>query len=200
MLSLPMLPSRLFLFDVPLLHGLPSGTKMRRYSAPALGFSHVPQVLAAFVLLALCHSAWALPRHEKGEIHKEIEALEHQWEQAVVTNNVGQMDRLLADDYIGITSNGTVETKQQAVDQQRAGTIRITKLDLTDTHVRVYGDTAVVTSLADLTGTNGATDISGQYRYTRVYNRRLGQWKIVSFEASRMHDVDARAGKIRQQP
>jgi ketosteroid isomerase-like protein len=169
---------------------------MRRRSA--LRSSTIPPALAVFLIVALCHAAWALPRHEKGEIHKEIEALEQQWRQAIVTNNVAEMGRLLADDYIGITSNGTIETKQQAVDQQRAGTIRITRLDITDTHVRVYGDTAVVTSLADLEGTNGATDISGQYRYTRVYNRRLGAWKIVSFEASRMHDVDTRAGKVRQ--
>jgi ketosteroid isomerase-like protein len=86
-----------------------------------------------------------------------------------------------------------VENKPQALAQRSAGTIRITKLELTDTHVRVYGDTAVVTSQAQVEGTNGTSDISGQYRYTRVYNRRLGQWKIVSFEASRMHDIDARA-------
>ncbi|HEX4007507.1 MAG TPA: nuclear transport factor 2 family protein [Acidobacteriaceae bacterium] len=171
---------------------------MRRHSARALPLNTIAHALAVMVLLAVCHSAWALPRHEKSEIHKEIEALEEQWRQAVVTNNVGEMGRLLADDYIGITSNGTVETKTQAVDQSRAGTLRITKLDITDTHVRVYGDTAVVTSQADLVGSNGASDISGQYRYTRVYNRRLGQWKIVSFEASRMHDEDARSGKIRQ--
>jgi ketosteroid isomerase-like protein len=168
---------------------------MRRHSAPALRLNTVSNTLAVMVLLAVCHAAWALPRHEKGEIHKQIEALEEQWRQAVVTNNVTDMGRLLAEDYVGITSNGTVETKQEAVDQSRAGTIRITKLDLTDTHIRVYGDTAVVTSQASLQGTNGTTDISGQYRYTRVYNRRLGQWKIVSFEASRMHDVDSRAGR-----
>ena len=153
------------------------------------------RTLIVLVLLAACHAASALPRREKSEIHKQIEALEQQWRNALVTNNVGQMDHLLADDYIGITSNGTVETKTQALDQRRAGTVRITRLDLTDTHVRVYGDTAVVTSLADLEGTNGASNISGEYRYTRVYARRLGQWKIVSFEASRIHDVDARAGK-----
>jgi ketosteroid isomerase-like protein len=169
---------------------------MRRRSA--LRRSTIPPALAVFLIVALCHAAWALPRHEKGEIHKEIEALEQQWRQAIVTNNVAAMGRLLADDYIGITSNGTIETKQQAVDQRRAGTIRITRLDITDIHVRVYGDTAVVNSVADLEGTNGATDISGQYRYTRVYNRRLGEWKIVSFEASRIHDADARVGKIKQ--
>ena len=155
----------------------------------------VRRVLVAVVLLAFCHAAGALPHREKSEIHKQIETLEQQWRDALINNNVAQMDRLLADDYVGITSNGTVETKTQALDQRRAGPVRITRLDITDTHVRVYGDTAVVTSQATLEGTNGASDISGQYRYTRVYARRLGKWKIVSFEASRVHDFDARAKK-----
>jgi len=151
--------------------------------------------LAVLLVLAACHSAWAFPRHERPNLHKEIEALEQEWRQAIVTNNVGEMDHLLADDYIGITSNGTIETKAQDLAQRRAGTVRITKLDLSDTHIRIYGDTAVVTSQAQLEGTNGASDISGEYRYTRVYARRLGHWKIVSFEASRMHDFDARASR-----
>jgi len=106
---------------------------------------------------------------------------------------VGEMDRLLADDYVGISSNGTIENKQQELAQRSAGTVRISRMDITDTRVRVYGDTAVVTSQAQLEGTNGTSDISGRYRYTRVYARRLGKWKIVSFEASRVHDFDARA-------
>jgi ketosteroid isomerase-like protein len=150
-------------------------------------------ILAVALCLAMAVPARAMPRHESHAIHKEIEALEMQWRDAVVGNNVNQMDHLLADDYIGISANGTVETKTQELAQRRAGTVRIQSLDLTDLKVRVFGDTAVVTSRAQLTGVNGQSDISGNYRYTRVYNRRLGHWKIVSFEASRIHDVDARS-------
>lgn len=171
---------------------------MRRSPASTLCAKSVPQAVAALIVLACCCPSWALPHREKSEIHKEIEALEEQWRLATVTNNIGEMNRLLADDYVGITSNGTVENKQQAVAQRSAGTVRITRLEITDMHVRVFGDTAVVTSQAQLEGTNGTSDISGQYRYTRVYTRRLGQWKIVSFEASRMHDFDARANTKHQ--
>lgn len=151
--------------------------------------------LTVLLLLPAFHTAWAFPHREKPNLRKEIDTLEQQWRQAILTNNVGELDRLLADDYIGITSNGTVETKAQDLAERRAGTIRITELDLSDMHIRVYGDTAVVTSKAQLQGTNGASDIGGEYRYTRVYTRRLGQWKIVSFEASRMNDFDARSKK-----
>ena len=69
----------------------------------------------------LLSRSWALPHREKSEIHKEIEALEEQWRLATVTNNIGEMNRLLADDYVGITSNGTVENKQQAAGAAERG-------------------------------------------------------------------------------
>jgi ketosteroid isomerase-like protein len=161
-------------------------------------FSAPPGVcllMLCFVLWTLAQPALAvptLPHRPNHELHKEIEALEMQWRQAQLNNDVAVMDRLLADDYIGISATGTIETKPEALALRRAGTLHITGLDLNDLKVRIYGDTAVVTSRADLQGTNGASDISGKYRYTRVYNRRYGQWKIVSFEASRIHDASER--------
>jgi ketosteroid isomerase-like protein len=124
------------------------------------------------------------PHHDSA--HKEIEALELDWRQAQLSNNVGEVDRLLADDYLGISANGTLETKADELTRRRSGTLHITQLDLSDIKVRIYGDTAVVTSRADLVGKSGDRDISGRFRYTRVYSNRQGQWRIVSFEASRV--------------
>ncbi|WP_150133054.1 nuclear transport factor 2 family protein [Acidisarcina polymorpha] len=136
-----------------------------------------------------------VPKRESRAVHKQIETLEMQWRQAQIDNDITVMDHLLADDYVGISANGTIETKSQVIAQRKAGTLKITQLDLDDLKVRLYGDTAVVTSKAELQGVNGQSDISGKYRYTRVYNRRLGQWKIISFEASRIHDADERPGR-----
>ena len=122
----------------------------------------------------------------KDNAHKEIEGLELDWRQAQITNNVSEVERLLADDYLGISANGTLETKADELSRRRSGSLHITQLDLSDIKVRIYGDTAVVTSKADLVGKNGDRDISGRYRYTRVYSNRDGQWRIVSFEASRI--------------
>jgi ketosteroid isomerase-like protein len=42
-----------------------------------------------------------------------------------------------------------------------------------------------------VSGSTADGDISGSYRYTRVYVRdEQGVWKIVSFEASRIRDPD----------
>ncbi len=119
-------------------------------------------------------------------LHRELENLESQWRTGVMQNDVATANRLLADDYLGINPNGTLETKADAVAQRRSGTVKISSIDPNNVKVRVYGETAVVTSRVDVVGRDGDRDISGRYHYTRVYNRRSGEWKIVSFEASRI--------------
>jgi len=132
--------------------------------------------------------AAVFPHHDNA--HKEIEGLELDWRQAQLTNNISAVERLLADDYLGISANGTLETKADELTRRRSGSLHITQLDLSDIKVRIYGDTAVVTSKADLVGKNGDRDISGRFRYTRVYSNRDGQWRIVSFEASRISNIN----------
>jgi ketosteroid isomerase-like protein len=124
--------------------------------------------------------------HREDKLHKEIENLEAEWRAALVQNDVTTVSRLLADDYLGINPNGTLETKADALAQQRSGTMKISSIEPENQKVRVYGDTAVVTSKVQVEGHDGERDISGLYHYTRVYSRRDGQWKVVSFEASRI--------------
>lgn len=197
--STPKTARWVILFDSGFGSGLPSDTHMRRYFRVRTPLPTIHGVCLLLLTVGFLSGGMttlpafaALPHHANHEQHKEIETLEMQWRQAQLSNDVTVMDRLLADDYIGISASGTIETKAEALALRRAGALHITGLDLNDLKVRIYGDTAVVTSRADLQGTNGERDISGHYRYTRVYNRRFGQWKIVSFEASHIHDANER--------
>jgi ketosteroid isomerase-like protein len=152
-----------------------------RWLVPAVG-----RLFLAFILVSgFTPRAYAAFPHHDGN-HKEIEGLELDWRHAQLTNDISTVDRLLADDYLGISANGTLETKADELAKRRSGSLHITVLDLSDIKVRIYGDTAVVTSKAELVGKNADRDISGRYRYTRVYSNRAGQWRIVSFEASRI--------------
>ena len=132
------------------------------------------------------HAATLPLLHRDDRVHREVENLESQWRTAMIQNDVATVNRLLADDYLGINPNGTLETKADALATRRSGTVKISSIEPDNIKVRVYGDTAVVTSRVDVVGHDGEHDISGRYRYTRVYNRRSGEWKVVSFEASRI--------------
>jgi uncharacterized protein (TIGR02246 family) len=131
--------------------------------------------------------ARALPHHR--EVHKEIEALETEWRNAQLSNDWKTMAQLLDDEYTGISTNGLIQDKQQAIAARKAGTLVIRKLTFSDVKVRVLNnDTALVTSNADVVGTNGGEDISGHYVYQRIYTRKGGEWKITSFIATRKGD------------
>jgi ketosteroid isomerase-like protein len=86
---------------------------------------------------------------------------------------------------MAISAAGTLQTKEQSLANMRSGKVHFTALELSDRKVRFYGTTALVTSRAEVNGTTEEGDISGSYRYTRVYVRdQRGAWKIVSFEIS----------------
>jgi ketosteroid isomerase-like protein len=147
------------------------------------------------LLVALALAAWAaplyggLPKPQKHEHKREIDQLEDAWRNAILKANTAAMDALLADDYMGITASGTLQSKEQMLVNLRSGTLHFTSIEFSDRKVRFYGATALVISRADVSGTNPEGDFSGSYRYTRVYVRNeRGEWKIVSFEASRIRD------------
>jgi ketosteroid isomerase-like protein len=131
-----------------------------------------------------------MPRGQKHESRHEIDHLEDAWRDAVLQANATAMAALLDDDYIAVTARGMLLTKEQTLARLSNGRGHYTTLELSDRKVRFYGATALVTSLALVAGTNAdGEDISGCFRYTRVYVRNAqGVWKIVSFEASRIHD------------
>lgn len=132
----------------------------------------------------------SVPRAQRHEYKHEIEQMEELWRAAMLKGNSGELANLLADDYTAITSAGAIQTKEQAIEGVRSGKFQLTSLNISDRKVRIYGLTAVVTSVAELAGSRHDQDVSGRYRYTRVYVRNAaGQWKIVSFEASRIAET-----------
>lgn len=145
-------------------------------------------IILAFFAVPLCTPAQKVQKHEHR--HREIDQLEETWRNAVLSSDTSAMAPLLADDYTAITANGTLQTKEDWLANLRSGRIHITTLDISDRRVRFYGDTAVVTSLAQVQGTGSEGEVFGSFRYTRVYVRNpQGKWKIVSFEASRIRNL-----------
>jgi len=61
-------------------------------------------------------------------------------------------------------------------------------IDVSDEKVRVYGDTAVVNSTANIRAHMGQREISGAYRIVRIWVKRSGQWRSVSFQATRVEE------------
>lgn len=146
-------------------------------------------VAALLALAAGVAPSWAgaLSLAQKHETRHEIDQLEDEWRKAVLTGDVRTMDSLLAADYMAITPNGLLQSRDETLQNLRSGHMHFSSISITDRKVRFYGSTAVVTSLASIQANTPEGPLSGDFRYTRVYVRNpQGIWKIVSFEASRV--------------
>lgn len=149
---------------------------------------------AAFFLLAaiLCGSSlagFAQARHKehKRDAKREIEGLEEQWRTAQLTGDEPAMERLLADDYLGISMTGQVNDRTQQLDRMRHRELVLTRIDLSEKKIKLVGPVAIVTSLAKIEGSSDGAPVNGMVRYTRIYRRYPdGTWKVTSFEVTRV--------------
>jgi ketosteroid isomerase-like protein len=141
------------------------------------------------VCSALSQAALANDQHKpkKPEYKRQVEQLEQTWRIAQLNGDISAMDKLLSDDYVGITMNGQVVTKMQQLERMRTRQFVLSKIELNDVKVKLIGTTAIVTCQAEVEGTNEGASLHGTYRYTRVYTRLpSGVWKITNFEATRV--------------
>ena len=106
--------------------------------------------------------------------------------QALLTGNGDALKPLLADDWIVVSGFGSITEKDGFIDFIRAGGARNTML-LSEARVRLYGDTALVTTHLNAVGPF-VKEINGKVvrecfavkeRQTDVLVRKNGSWKSV---------------------
>jgi ketosteroid isomerase-like protein len=114
-----------------------------------------------------------------------IKKLEQEWVEAYRKRDTAFLERILADDYTFITPGGTVLDKQRQIDDLKSGAAA-SEFRFSDLKVRVYGDTAVVTGKSTVKGKLRDQDITGEYRFTRVFVKRGEHWQCVTAQATRI--------------
>ena len=138
-------------------------------------------VIASVLSLAVLFSlAWA------ESVEEQLKKLETDRAAAVVKGDVATLEKQTSDDYTLINMNGQMSDKSQMVNAFKSGQTKLTSDEVSDMKVRVYGNTAVITGKADVTGTLGGKDADGQIMFTRVYVKKGGNWQSVAFQQTRV--------------
>jgi ketosteroid isomerase-like protein len=129
-------------------------------------------------------------KEHKRDYKHEIEAAEGQWRIAQLAGDAAAMDKLMAEDYFGISVSGQLNDKMQQLERVRSRSLVISKLDVSDVKIKLVGRVAIVTSLAEIAGMSEGEPLKGRFRYTRVYKRYPdGTWKITNFEVTRVPEA-----------
>jgi len=129
----------------------------------------------------------ALNPGQPGGVSAEICKLEEDTDRAVIAHDREFLTALFADEYQHINFFGSVAGKDAEVTFFTSSEFKLKDAGLTDCATHVYQDVAVATGVNTWTGaTYRGRDLSGSYRFTRVYVRRNGSWQVVASHASKI--------------
>jgi uncharacterized protein (TIGR02246 family) len=110
--------------------------------------------------------------------------LENRISHAVMTRDAAEMNKLFASDYTSVGVSGRIRSRAEVIEAYSNGRLALSASQTDKMSVRQYGDIAVVVGFVTVSGTDGGTNISGRYAFTRVYKQDSGEWRAVTFQAT----------------
>ena len=110
---------------------------------------------------------------------------EHQWTEAFKNRDKDALNRILDDRFIFTDDKGQVFSKTEYIDAAMQA-IKVESYSLDDMTVRVFGDSAVVAGRWAGKLTIDGKNASGAFRYTDTFVKRLGRWRAVASQDTRM--------------
>lgn len=120
------------------------------------------------------------------QVEDSVRAVEMSRRDALLAADTVALSKLLASDFMEISRLGTVRTRADNIRDIASGTLHLTSVKYDSLTVRVYGDVAVLTGIADNTGTMRGFPFTGKIRYTRVFVRKDGRWQAVLMQQTQM--------------
>jgi uncharacterized protein (TIGR02246 family) len=159
----------------------------------ARGEMKVKQLLLAGLMLVLAYvAAFGQTENKKwkrpGRAEQQVMALNRAWAEAITKGDAAALNRILADDVIVTSGSGEIRSKAAEI-KDSAGHpdpdfVWIRSFTTEDVRIRIYGDAAVVTGRAKWGFKYRGQEVNQERRYTHVYVKRQGQWKIVAQQTS----------------
>jgi ketosteroid isomerase-like protein len=115
----------------------------------------------------------------------DIVALEAELRAAQLGADVAALDRLISDNLLFTGPDGALATKAEDLAAYREGVMRVSSHEPEELRVRRVGEEVAVVALRTrMTGSYAGTPFSGIARYTRVWAREEGRWRIVGGHVS----------------
>jgi ketosteroid isomerase-like protein len=141
-------------------------------------------VVAIIIASGLSPSPRAHGQGGREQTIDDIMRLEKQWDEAHLRSDAAALDALWAPDLEVAVPRMTPMSKADALAFAKSGKMTFQQYQSSETKVRVYGDAAVTTGRIVRRRTMTGKELEDVWRYTKVYVRQAGAWRVVAFHAS----------------
>jgi len=132
--------------------------------------------LAAGLAIAGCAA-----KEDRAADERYIVDGEAAWAAATASGDVSVIERILADDYVGVAPDGTMTSKRSEIEETRAGPAHVASNHVNQVKVRFYGDMAIAQGSETWEHKSGEP-LRGRYVWTDTWLRRNHVWQVVAAE------------------
>ena len=125
-----------------------------------------------------------MDRQQQAALIQEVQGVEQAWGEAHRQLDVATLERLMADDYFVIRSDGSVAGKEEDLASYQTGESHWQLAEGDEYDVRIYGQTAVVCGRWQARGVNASQPFDYAARFLSVYVKRDGRWQMVAAQST----------------
>lgn len=143
-------------------------------------------LLALLTLSLSLLTASAADRKASGSVPPEFTKLYAQWDEALVKADLATLEKIYAKEAVLVDGAGTVTATAEFLRQVKAGEYKVTDPVTSDLSVRVYGKTAVASSIWKAVETDKDGTNLNVYRFTDTWVKTSGQWRIVASQGTKL--------------
>lgn len=150
-------------------------------------------LLASVLLLAASAAAGQTLPETGSKRGQEVVATVAKWAEAVRDRDARALDAIFDDDVIITTHDGRVRGKAEEMEAMKPNpNMRTTAVANDDVALKLFGDVAVVTAVTRMkTVIGNARESIVSLRYTAVFVKKDGSWRIVALQTGRAAQTGA---------
>jgi hypothetical protein len=137
-----------------------------------------------FIAIAFMMLFGSLAYGQRMTVEQTLMNIEQEMANAVVKSDMSVFEKYFADNGSFTDPSGTLTNKAQLMAQFKSGDLKLESSKIDGMKVQMFDKTAVVTYTTMDKGMFKGRDISGQYRWTDVFVKMGGKWKMVASQGT----------------
>ena len=135
------------------------------------------------MLTALALAPVEMPRYP--DLPPDLAAAARAFDAAQVEGDGAALDRLLADDYLLVNSQGRTESKADFIRDYTAPGFSFAPFTIEKPVERVWATGAVLGGVVDAKGTSDGKAYAFRMRFADIWAKRDGKWQVIYTQARR---------------
>jgi ketosteroid isomerase-like protein len=146
-------------------------------------FTMKPKVVRTIAVSAivLCLGAHAVAQASRADDGARVLALDNSWNRALETNDTKALDLLLAESFVSIDIDGSIETKREFLASLKAPGYQAPTQSVTEqSKVDVYNDSAVVVGIFRTRSAHKGKSVTRRERFIDTWVNLNGTWRCVA--------------------